>query len=111
MTPNRRELTCCRTASTQSVGAGSLELLKVETNKSAEIRLHMTRPMTADNLIVYTLTPEAEGTRFTWSMSGDGGFLGKLVSVFIDCEKMVAGQFEQGISNLKNLVESKPNNS
>ena len=90
-----------------NVGSGSLELLKTEVNKSAEIRLRMTKPMAAENLIVYTLTPEGEGTRFTWSMSGDGGFIGKLMSVFIDCEKMIGGQFEQGIANLKAIAEAK----
>jgi uncharacterized protein YndB with AHSA1/START domain len=91
-----------------NVGTGSLELLKTEMNKSVEIRLRMTKPMPADNLIVYTLTPEGDGTRFTWSLSGDGGFLGKLMSVLIDCEKMIGGQLDQGIANLKTLVETKP---
>jgi hypothetical protein len=59
-------------------------------------------------LIQYSLTPEASGgTRFTWAMSGDGGFMGKLISVIIDCEKMIGGQFEQGIQNLKTVIESK----
>jgi hypothetical protein len=38
-------------------------------------------------------------------MSGDGGFMGKLIGVFIDCEKMVAGDFEVGIKTLKDLIE------
>ncbi len=45
------------------------------------------------------------GVEMTWSMSGDGGFLGKLIGVFIDCEKMVKDQFVVGIKNLKVIVE------
>ncbi len=38
-------------------------------------------------------------------MSGDGGFIEKLIGVFIDCKKMVAGDFEVGIRTLKDLIE------
>jgi uncharacterized protein YndB with AHSA1/START domain len=87
-------------------GTGSLEIVKLVPNQSVQIRLIMTKPMSADNLVEYTLNPEGTATRFTWAMSGDGGFMGKLVGVFIDCEKMVAGDFEKGIANLKQLIES-----
>ncbi len=40
-------------------------------------------------------------------MSGECGFLGKLVGVFLDCEKMVGDQFSEGIQSLKKVVESK----
>lgn len=91
----------------KDVGSGHLEILKVEPNSLVELRLEMLKPMHASNLIQYKLTPEGTGTRFTWSMSGEGGFMGKLVSVLIDCEKMVGDQFSQGIENLKAIVESK----
>jgi len=66
----------------------------------------MIKPFGAENLIEYSLTPEGAGTRFTWSMSGDGGFPSKLMMVFVDCEKMVAVEMEKGIASLKALIES-----
>lgn len=89
------------------VGAGSLEITKITPNESVDIRLLMTEPMSADNKIHYQLTPTEEGTRFSWSMEGDGGFTYKLVSLFINCEQMVAEDMEKGITNLKTLVEAK----
>lgn len=86
-------------------GSGKLELLNVVPNQSVDIKLTMTKPMHAENLIQYKLTPEQDGTRFTWIMSGDGGFMGKLMNVFMDCEKMIGDQFVKGISNLKTVVE------
>jgi hypothetical protein len=38
-------------------------------------------------------------------MEGNGGFIGKLFTLFVDCEKMVTGDFEKGISSLKSVVE------
>lgn len=86
-------------------GSGKLEITKVIPNQEVEIRLTMTKPFSAENKIQYRLTPEGRGTRFSWGMSGDGGFLGKLLNVFIDCEAMVAKDFEKGIENLKKLIE------
>lgn len=94
-------------AGNRDTGAGNVEVLKVVPNKSVEIKLTMTEPMFAENVVEYSLIPETEGTRFTWAISGDGGFLGKLVSVFIDCEKMFATDMNAGIENLKSLIETK----
>jgi len=87
-------------------GSGRLEILELVPNQSVKLSLHMTAPFEAKNIVIYTLTPEAEGTRFTWAMEGNGGFMGKLMTTIIDCEKMVAGQFLDGINNLKILIES-----
>jgi uncharacterized protein YndB with AHSA1/START domain len=89
----------------RDAGSGKLEIVGLVPNQSVEIKLTMTSPMSAENLVHYRLTPEGAGTRFSWAMEGDGGFLNKLVSVFINCEKMVAGDFEKGVMQLKTVVE------
>lgn len=87
-------------------GSGKLEFLKMITNQMVQVKLTMTKPIFAENFIEYSLAPEESGTRFTWAMSGDGGFVGKLISVFIDCESLVGGEFDCGIRNLKELIEA-----
>lgn len=87
-------------------GEGSLEMIKEVPNSLVQIRLTMLKPIYAENLIEYTLTPEGSGTKFTWAMSGKQIFLTKLLSVFINCENMVTGDFDKGIQNLKTIVES-----
>lgn len=91
----------------QDAGSGYLEMLSLIPNTEAQIKLVMVKPFSAENLIIYTLTPEDGGasTRFTWSMSGDGGFIGKLMNVFVDCEKMITNEFEKSFQNLKVIVE------
>jgi Polyketide cyclase / dehydrase and lipid transport len=87
-------------------GSGKLELLKSVPNQSVEIKLTMLKPFQAENLVQYNLTPEGAGTKFTWAMSGDGGYMSKLMTVLIDCDKMIGDQFSEGIANLKNVIES-----
>lgn len=88
------------------VGSGKLEILRVIPNQLVEIKLTMLKPFYGVNIVEYKLTPEGTGTRFTWAMSGDGGFAGKLMTLLIDCEKMVTSDFNLGITNLKSVVEA-----
>lgn len=90
-----------------NAGSGKLEILKLIPNESVEIKLTMTKPFAAENIVQYRLVPDVTGTKFIWSMGGDGGFMGKLINVFIDCEKMVGDQFSEGIVNLQNIFEKK----
>lgn len=93
-------------AGNNEAGSGSVEIIKIVPNEMVELRLLMTAPMAADNIVTYHISSDGDGTKFTWSMSGDGGFFGKLVTFFVDCEKLVTDQFKQGIANLKTIVES-----
>ncbi|MBI1822117.1 MAG: SRPBCC family protein [Nitrospirae bacterium] len=88
------------------VGSGRLEIINVIPNQQVEIKLMMLRPLKATNIVQYKLNPKDQGTLFTWTMSGDNNFLSKLVSIFINCDKMLGDQFNQGIQNLKTVVES-----
>ncbi len=87
------------------VGSGELALLSATPSENVKIKLTMLTPFKAENEIEYRLVPEADGTRFHWIMSGDGGFLGKLVTTLIDCEKLATADWDRGIENLKRLVE------
>lgn len=89
------------------VGAGRIEIVALEPNKSAELKLKMTKPFVAENKIFYKIIPLENGAVFTWAMEGDGGYMGKLMSTFIDCEKMIGDEFSAGIKNLKVLIEGK----
>lgn len=91
----------------RDVGSGKIEILRLVPNREVDLRLIMVKPFPADNLVEYRLTAESSGTRFTWTMSGNAGFFGKLAVVMIDCEKMVGDQFLEGIENLKLIVENK----
>lgn len=97
-------------AGNSEVGAGTLEIVKVVPNEAVDIKLTMTSPMHGENLVYYRLAPENGSTRFTWGMEGRSGFLGKLVGVFIDCEKMIGDDFAKGIAKLKSIVEAEGSN-
>ena len=49
--------------------------------------------------------PEGDKTGVTWAMYGKSSFMMKAVGLFMDCDKMVGAQFEEGLASLKTIAE------
>ena len=88
------------------MGTGSLTVTGVEPGRSVDMNLDMLTPMEAHNQIRFSLAPEAGGTRVTWRMQGESGFLGKAIHLVMDMDSMVGGQFEQGLASLSEKAEA-----
>jgi Polyketide cyclase / dehydrase and lipid transport len=86
-------------------GKGKLTIIETKPDALVRMRLEFFKPMKAVNICDYTLLPEGGKTRFTWEMYGPNNFMGKVMSVFMNCEKICGDQFEKGIANLKAIVE------
>jgi hypothetical protein len=91
----------------RKVGAGRMTILESVKDELLRIKLDFERPMRATNAASFELKPEGGATRLTWTMKGKNDFQAKLFSLFVNCEKLVGGDFEKGLSNLKALVEEK----
>jgi uncharacterized protein YndB with AHSA1/START domain len=88
------------------VGAGRIEIMEAAAPSRLLMQLEMTRPMKAKNLVEFTLAAKGGGvTDVTWAMRGNVPFLGKLVNLVMNCDKMVGTQFEEGLAKLKRLAE------
>ena len=87
------------------VGEGRIEVTEAVASSKVAMRLQMVRPMKADNAVEFTLAPNDRGTTVTWAMSGRQPLMGKLATVFIDCDRMVGSQFEKGLASLKAIAE------
>ncbi|MFO1242773.1 MAG: SRPBCC family protein [Rickettsiales bacterium] len=90
----------------QEVGAGFMTIVKSNPSELIALRLEFIKPFAGIGDTEFTFHPEAEKTVVTWTMSGHNDFIGKAVGLIMDCEKMVGGQFENGLANLKQIVES-----
>ena len=88
----------------RKVGSGRLAIAD-STPSNITMILDMFKPFKAHNTVNFLLEPQGGGTRVTWAMRGQQPYMAKLMSTFIDCDKMVGGQFEEGLAKLKALVE------
>jgi len=87
-------------------GEGRMTLTAIQPNRRVGVRAEFIKPMAATNDVEFTLRPAPGGVTVTWAMSGRNPFLGKAISLFVNLDRMVGGQFEQGLADLKRLSEA-----
>jgi uncharacterized protein YndB with AHSA1/START domain len=93
-------------AGNEAVGEGSMTILESRPNESIQIGLDFVKPWAGTHTAEFTFKPDGPRTLVTWAMSGEQGFLEKAICVFMNPDKMVGGQFEKGLANLKQRAEA-----
>jgi uncharacterized protein YndB with AHSA1/START domain len=94
-------------AGNAKVGQGRMEVTESRPGELIRITLVFSKPMAATNLTIFTFEPEDYQTAVTWQMSGKNNFIGKAMHLLINCDKMIGGQFEQGLANMNEVVAKK----
>ena len=92
-----------------AVGAGSMQILESTPSSAIKIKLDFLKPMEAQDTADFTLAAQGKDTTVTWAMSGQAPYLMKVMSVFVDCDKMIGKDFEAGLAKLKTLSEQNAN--
>ena len=87
------------------VGTGKMTITASQPGESVRFRLEFQKPMQATNTAEFTFRPAGNQTVVTWTMQGQCNLTGKIFGLFMNCEKMCGGQFEQGLASLKSLTE------
>lgn len=90
------------------VGVGRQTIIESKPDELIRIKLEFEKPFKATSTAELTFKPEGDQTLVTWSMYGKNDFMGKAVSLVMDCDKMVGSDFEKGLANLKTIVEASP---
>ena len=98
----------CSWDGNKDVGAGSATITESKPGELVRERMDWIRPMAGVATVDFTFKPDGDKTVVTWAMYGKNGFMGKLVSVFMDCDKMCGPPFEQGLANLGKIVTVAP---
>lgn len=88
-------------------GTGYVQVVSATAPDTVEMRLVMTKPMSCDNRVDFRLEPQGAQTQVTWAMSGTSSLMPKLFAMFVDCDKMMAKDFDEGLANLAAIVETR----
>ncbi len=88
------------------IGAGRQTITESRAGELVRSRLDFIRPFegTADS--EFNLKAEGNRITVTWSMSGRNDFVSKIFCLFMNQDKMIGGQFEKGLAELKVLLEA-----
>jgi hypothetical protein len=88
------------------VGAGRMTIIDSRPGEVVHLKLEFFKPFKATNLAEFSFTPQGDRTLVTWSMSGKNNFMGKAFSLFMNCDKMVGGEFEKGLASLDSVTRA-----
>lgn len=89
----------------KNVGSGRMEILDSTPSSRIVIKLDFSRPFEAHNGVEFTLEPRGTSTTVGWTMEGPVPFMAKIVHVLVNMDRMVGGDFETGLANLKSIAE------
>lgn len=96
-----------RWSGNSDVGEGSMKITESRPDELIAIQLDFVKPMAGTSTAEFTFKPAGDNqTLVTWSMLGENNFMAKAISLVIDCDKMMGGWFEEGLANIKSVVES-----
>ena len=88
------------------VGEGSMTILESRPNELVQFKLEFIKPMAGFCDTAFELKPEGSQTAVTWTMTGKNNFVGKAMCLFMSMDKVVGGQFDQGLGALKTIAEA-----
>ena len=95
-----------RWAGNNQVGEGSMTITESRPNELIRFNLEFIKPMAGTSTTEFSFKPEGNQTTVTWSMSGRNNFIAKAMCLFMNMDKMVGGQFETGLTQMKSIVEA-----
>jgi Polyketide cyclase / dehydrase and lipid transport len=91
----------------KDVGEGRMTITESRPAELVRIRLEFFKPFAATNTAEFSFKPSGDSTAVTWTMTGQNNFLSKAICLFVNMDSMVGGMFEQGLAQMKTVVESK----
>jgi uncharacterized protein YndB with AHSA1/START domain len=89
----------------KDVGSGRMEIIDAVPAARITIKLDFLKPFEAHNTAEFSFSRQGESTTVTWAMHGPSPYLSKLIGLFFDMDRMIGGQFETGLTNLKTITE------
>lgn len=95
-----------RWSGNNNVGEGSMTIKETVPDRLVRVDLEFVRPFKGQNVVDFTLEPSGRETNVTWAMTGQYVLASKIVGLFINMDRMIGGDFEQGLAKLKTLAEA-----
>ncbi len=88
------------------VGEGRMTITEAKPGELVRIKLEFIKPWASTNDTSFAFAKEGEGTRVTWRMEGNNeAFMERVMSVFMNMDKMIGPDFEKGLASMKTVAE------
>lgn len=89
-------------------GEGRATIVESRPNELVRIQLDFAKPFAATSIAEFAFKPDGNRTTVEWRLAGTNNFVAKAVHLFLNMDRMVGGQFEEGLAQLKSVAEAPP---
>ncbi len=91
----------------KDVGEGEQEITKLTPSSSVETELRFLKPWKATNKAYFTIEEVGTGTKVTWGFSGSNKIPMNIMMLFMNMDKVIGKDFEEGLVSFKKYIEAK----
>lgn len=84
----------------RKVGEGRVEIVGSEPDRRVSLQLHFIKPFAARNTSEFRIEPTEGGSLVTWEMEGPQAFPARIMGVFVNMDRIIGRQFQEGLANL-----------
>jgi hypothetical protein len=88
------------------VGEGAMTIADSRPSDAIKVDLEFIKPFAMKSEQNFTFKPDGDKTTMTWTMNGKHNFFTKAFGLVMNMDKLVGGDFEKGLANLKPIVEA-----
>ena len=88
------------------VGEGKMTITESHPSDLVKIDLEFIRPFAAKNVTDFSIKPNGGRSDVTWTMTGTNNFMMKAFGMVMNMDKLVGGDFEKGLAQMKPIVEA-----
>jgi uncharacterized protein YndB with AHSA1/START domain len=91
----------------KKVGQGKMTITDEQPPERLVERLEFIEPFQSVAETSFTFkSAGADGTRATWALDGNNNFVGKAFGLVMNMDRLIGGDFEDGLANLKRISEA-----
>ena len=98
-------------AGNSQVGEGRMTVTESRPSELIRINMEFLKPFASTSTAEFTFRPEGDHTVVTWSMDGRNNFMAKAIHLVMNMDRMIGGQFEKGLAQMKAVTEAAPRTS
>jgi uncharacterized protein YndB with AHSA1/START domain len=89
----------------EQIGVGRMTVAESRPAELVALDVAFTEPMEGKSTSEFAFKPDGNQTEVTWTMRGHNNFVGKAFCLIMNGEKMMGGEMEKGLANLKAVAE------
>jgi hypothetical protein len=93
-------------AGNDKIGEGRMTLTESHPTDLVKVKVEFVKPFEGTNTTEFTFKPQGDQTAVTWSMAGHNNFVAKALCLFMNMDRMIGRDMENGLAQLKSVAEA-----